>query len=902
MRRPRLVLALVTPLCLVCPSVRGASAPRLVAPAQVDVAAVISGGVSLGAYQAGGTWADLETMRVQGGARRLAVVTGASAGNINAFLAAIYWCDVDSPAGRLDRTVFANPFFDVWMNMGWEKLSPKNMTGRAYAGLFAHPVGSTQFRSVSAGIAAHGGGAAWFEADTPFTDDDGLFTRSAFAAAEAYLAQRLVQARSARGTCEIAVGVTVTREAAADYPLETVSAALDSSPQTPPAEDRGLRVPTQRYVVPLRFVVDTEGGHVRNAVGAGGRVWWADPSHRRIAKALHLPTPEAAGGDIPPLEVLRVVQASSAFPVVFAPVRLRVCLAGGDLGGATALTDAGRCPEGTQAATERFADGGFFDNVPLGLAMELIADRPPETRAETVEYVYVDPENRRVPLSLAPRAERRHGFDLAWATLADVISEARTFELQGLARYARAEVECGPTEPCPDGPRQFRASSRHHRIVGAYLVHNFAAFTHRIFRIHDYLVGIYDSVFLDAGGGDLRDDAAAVARLTEAFAVRLHTLGLDADRQVLAPDGLDHADELLWRLFREEVADRTRAETRAAACALLAVAGTPRREVCSPISGRSAWRLDEFCLSRPGGQVPCRHPILAVHETLRGVAPPGHEVGDFDGFVAALGRTLANQGLTLPPTPGETPSSELVFDTAGAPGDFRDWTRAQHMRFVERALAVESHDAAIWARASRSPAPEDVAVIGVATADLGRLSARAVPLLDPKPRERLDLDPSTVDAYVRDDATLGQSLGGALLHLFPWSLGWDARRLGPALGWEPRFDLFDAPLAPRLQYTLATARNQTAPTLFHRLGAGLGYDALLGGTAFLTAGRPQAAGTRPWGAGLAISFDVLRSLRFTVGMDRALTLSDGDWVGRDAYFMWSLLDLNGGLAWLALSP
>jgi predicted acylesterase/phospholipase RssA len=118
--------------------------------------------VSLGAYQAGGTWADLEALRARGDAARLAVVTGASAGNINAFLAAIYWCDAESPAGRVDRSLFANPFFDVWVNIGWEKLSPKSMNGRTYAGLFADPLGSTTFRSVSNGIARDGGGAALF--------------------------------------------------------------------------------------------------------------------------------------------------------------------------------------------------------------------------------------------------------------------------------------------------------------------------------------------------------------------------------------------------------------------------------------------------------------------------------------------------------------------------------------------------------------------------------------------------------------------------------------------------------------------------------------------------------------------------------------------------------------------
>lgn len=841
----------------------------------VDVAAVISGGVSLGAYQAGGTWADLEALRARGDAARLAVVTGASAGNINAFLAAIYWCDAESPAGRVDRSLFANPFFDVWVNIGWEKLSPKSMDGRTYAGLFADPLGSTTFRSVSNGIARDGGGAPWFTAETPFTAEDGLFTRSAFAAAEAYLARRLVEARVARGTCEVAVGVTVTREAAADYPVETVSAQMQPADARPP-DDRGLRVPTQRYVVPLRLVVDTEGGHLRNALGPDGSAWWSNASHRRIAKALHLPVPAEGPPDVPPADVLRLVKASSAFPVVFAPIRLPVCFAGGELGGAAPAAH-GLCPPGTSGASERFADGGFFDNVPLGLALELVADRPAATRASTVEYVYVDPENRRVPPSLAPRAERRQGLDLAVATLGDVISEARTFELQGLARYARTEIECRPPSLCPDGPRHFRASSRFHRIVGAYLVHNFAAFTHQVFRVHDYLVGVYDAVFVDAGGQQLEDTPEGVAALTAGFAARLRALRLDAEPQPLAPHGIHRADELLWRLFREEVAARTRTSTRAAVCA---APGAPA-EVCGP---DAAWRTDDRCLSRPAAT--CRDPVLLVHETLAGLAGSGD---DFDGFVTAYGTRLAAAGRSLPATPGDAPSSELAWDAVGPPGSHRDWTRAQHMRFLERAVAVEAHDAEVWAQMSRAPEAEDRAVLGLKTDALGKLGLRVTPLLDPKPQERLDLDPSTVDAYVRDDAGPGRTAAGLLFHALPYALGWDARRLGPVAGWEPRFDLVGADVTPRLRYELGLDRQVAPATLLHRLGLGVGYDAWVGGTGMVTVAHDGAGQT---GLGLALSADFLRSLRFTVGLDGPRAL----------YFSWSLLDVNGGLAWLALSP
>jgi len=63
----------------------------------IDLSMVISGGVSLGAYEAGYNWA---MVKMLSNARernktldiKLRSVTGASAGSINALLSAMYWC------------------------------------------------------------------------------------------------------------------------------------------------------------------------------------------------------------------------------------------------------------------------------------------------------------------------------------------------------------------------------------------------------------------------------------------------------------------------------------------------------------------------------------------------------------------------------------------------------------------------------------------------------------------------------------------------------------------------------------------------------------------------------------------------------------------------------------------
>lgn len=118
----RLAFALVA-VCSV--SVAGQTATRN------RVSLTVSGGISLGSYQAGATWAFLYVLRHQEAlrARRLAangsptpsypepfeldVLTGASAGNINAILAAKEYC-----AKTPSRSPEASDLWFTWVRMG----------------------------------------------------------------------------------------------------------------------------------------------------------------------------------------------------------------------------------------------------------------------------------------------------------------------------------------------------------------------------------------------------------------------------------------------------------------------------------------------------------------------------------------------------------------------------------------------------------------------------------------------------------------------------------------------------------------------------------------------------------------------------------------------------------------
>ena len=92
---------------------------------RIDFALVISGGVSLGAYEAGYNWALIKMMAKVKASNlpvdpELSSIAGASAGSINALLSAMYWCQKDSIP--LKNNVDDNLFYETWVNLGIEDL------------------------------------------------------------------------------------------------------------------------------------------------------------------------------------------------------------------------------------------------------------------------------------------------------------------------------------------------------------------------------------------------------------------------------------------------------------------------------------------------------------------------------------------------------------------------------------------------------------------------------------------------------------------------------------------------------------------------------------------------------------------------------------------------------------
>jgi predicted acylesterase/phospholipase RssA len=95
---------------------------------EVNFSMVISGGVSLGAYEAGYNWAMIKMLNeLKASGKKvkpeLRSVAGASAGSINALLSAMYWCQKESIPLR--NNIDDNLFYETWVNLGLEDLMIK---------------------------------------------------------------------------------------------------------------------------------------------------------------------------------------------------------------------------------------------------------------------------------------------------------------------------------------------------------------------------------------------------------------------------------------------------------------------------------------------------------------------------------------------------------------------------------------------------------------------------------------------------------------------------------------------------------------------------------------------------------------------------------------------------------
>lgn len=377
------------------------------------LAITISGGVSLGAYEAGVVYYLISFLRKNPGLFDARVFTGASAGSMNALLGAMALCS------KSDVAPTKSLLYRTWTGVGFKQL----------------------FRPTD-------------------TTPDGLFSRRAFDPIVIETARAF--ASDIGEGCDVVLGVTTTRK------KELAATANDPL---------GLARVEERFAVHVRGRPDGKPPMVRSYV---------DPTFRTRQALL----PEDETGEISFLSLRDVLQASSAFPLAFAPKPVSFCLhepsAKGEL----------TC-KGGDAKPVAFIDGGVFDNQPVRLAARLLSagleapaqllrDRPSfddVSLPAQAEFVHVSPDNFSFP---AEEGEAPRNVDRPSA-LGTISEFARTF-----IGNARSKELLGLFEERPD-LRERLSVARVNLPTASSPLGAFFGFFESDFRAFDFYLGMFDA-------------------------------------------------------------------------------------------------------------------------------------------------------------------------------------------------------------------------------------------------------------------------------------------------------------------------------------------------------------------------------------------------------------------------
>lgn len=402
----------------------------------------ISGGVSLGSYQAGVNWGLLELVRAVRNdstfARglnvrpyRLAAAAGASAGNINTLLWAIESCTLARGAPPESSL-----FYKFWVDVGLSDLLPE------------------RFR--------------------PDSSERGVLDRSFIRKTVYPLLTNRMKSRDIDPACDVPVGLTLTR----------------IRPDTLPVDE--LNIETQRAATVFTVRAGTDAAGAR-------RLLFTRPDrevaeNRRFGKLVLLPADAEGKGVIDDEVVFSAVEASSAFPLAFQPKRLQVYHPDEGRIFTDWYMDGGVFDNNpVNLAVDLYAqsnEGRTTRRDSVRLAMH-------EPLRDVVTLVFVNPGRLRGKLlaergSVAPPDVVPGGLRSVTQLLGGAVPTARQYELQIWAR--------GQGLPGQDhllmGERDtvaVRLTSRGHPIVGEHLG-AFAGFLGRPFREYDFYVGVYDAL------------------------------------------------------------------------------------------------------------------------------------------------------------------------------------------------------------------------------------------------------------------------------------------------------------------------------------------------------------------------------------------------------------------------
>ena len=372
-------------------------------PSRLSLA--ISGGASMGAYEAGLIWGLVAVLRqvdstrgwsLHGELRSTAVasIAGTSAGGINTILAALTWCVNPETEGGFVNRIDDNIFRDVWLTPDVNRLLPPTP-------------------------------------DSPqYLPDDALLSRKDLVHVARNLRQKWDQPGTFRPGMRLPFGLTVTR-------VRPESMRVS-----------GVEIKNQRFFIPFELRTRQDGS---------AEFGFHPDDYPLLNDPAMILMPWPAGRppfSITDQQVEDALLTTSAFPVGFGRKHLPYCRQtdlsnglsnnGQPVAKTEIINEGGlQCPDGYELAEAEFADGGLFDNLPIGLARQL-AESSVRNKKDNlpVKYLYLDPDRERYESQAAekmsacegenpPDACREMTFNLAAETevLGGAIGTARKYEL-----------------------------------------------------------------------------------------------------------------------------------------------------------------------------------------------------------------------------------------------------------------------------------------------------------------------------------------------------------------------------------------------------------------------------------------------------------------------------------------
>lgn len=438
--------------------------------AKTDYYLALKGGISLGSYETGANRTILKYLQQNRDKAQLVSFSGASAGSLNSVLSALDQCVINKQISNEDVQRFLNEskrydekfkrnflrkfseitdsldnnFMRSAWDLGIDDLVPTGENEVSY---------KTRFK---------------YDQNKHGATDVGLFSRISFEEKRVIL--ELLKNREARPDCDIAITMSITKFKAFEYEISSI----------------GATIKLQRFVVPIRVIFDPDTGKIafRNFNLDLFEPQEQQANHNAQQASKKIPGPylklledcDANGTCQVGFDAIwNLAMASSAFPFAFHPVKLTVCY--------PHLLDKGEhCTEG-EAETALFSDGGLFDNSPIGVAWDL-SEVFRSHSYHNRKIIYINPDSFRTVRSKPKSVE--HSSNIGAMEYLDYFSDSFNTAHESIYKSSLQEILSEET-----GSRNFYISSRYHHLLADLHLH-FGAFYAREYRMHDYLVGVYD--------------------------------------------------------------------------------------------------------------------------------------------------------------------------------------------------------------------------------------------------------------------------------------------------------------------------------------------------------------------------------------------------------------------------